>query len=226
IQLHRKWEEDYLERHAKSSGCKAKEGQRSIYNFFKPTNNQLASSDEEWDSDIYNNMDDDDLLQIDETDEAEEVNDDTLALTILTNNESLSDRQKSKKRLICQGLQSEQISDYIKRTPAQFGGSRRIEVVAREIFPKLFFQKFSRKKLNYDQKQKLNRALYAESTWQIDRNSNAVRAKTCSGIAEKGDICNECRYIRFDKNLYIPKVITKIKTSNGIAKTVRAYLLQ
>ncbi|CAG8714368.1 15758_t:CDS:1, partial [Cetraspora pellucida] len=69
-------------------------------------------------SDIYDNMDDADLLQIDETDKAEEVNNDTLALTILINNESLSDRQKSKKCLICQGLQFEQISDYIKYTPA------------------------------------------------------------------------------------------------------------
>ncbi|CAG8724702.1 10159_t:CDS:1, partial [Cetraspora pellucida] len=56
-----------------------------------------------------------------EMDEAEEVNNNTLALTILTNNELLSDRQKSKKYLICQGLQSEQISDYIKCTSVQFG---------------------------------------------------------------------------------------------------------
>ncbi|CAG8578144.1 13189_t:CDS:2, partial [Gigaspora margarita] len=55
------------------SGYKAKEGQRSIYNFFKPINNQLGSDKEEteWDSDIYNNMDNNDLLQIDETDEIE-----------------------------------------------------------------------------------------------------------------------------------------------------------
>ncbi|POG76832.1 hypothetical protein GLOIN_2v1768525 [Rhizophagus irregularis DAOM 181602=DAOM 197198] len=36
IKLNRRYEEDYLNRHAKSSGCKAKEGQRTIYNFFKP----------------------------------------------------------------------------------------------------------------------------------------------------------------------------------------------
>ena len=89
------------------------------------------------------------------------------ATTISTNDESSSN---VKKRSICQGLQSEQISSYINRTPAQFGGSRRVEIVACELFPKLFPKKFSRKKLNHEQKRKLNRALYAESTWQIDRN--------------------------------------------------------
>ncbi|CAG8837347.1 39737_t:CDS:1, partial [Gigaspora margarita] len=55
------------------SGCKAKEGQRSSYNFFKPINNQLGSNNEKMNSsDIYNNMDNYNLLQIDETDEIEE----------------------------------------------------------------------------------------------------------------------------------------------------------
>ena len=172
IKLNRKWEEDYLNRHAGSSGCKAKEGQRSIYNFFKPTKSQrIESSDDEWDSDIYDDMDDDDLLQIDEAEEGE-INEDVD--TLLTDDEFLSDTNKSGKRLICKGLQSEQISNYIKRTPAQFGGSRRVEIVACELFPNKFPKKFSRKKLNYEQKRKLNRALYAESTWQIDQNSKLV----------------------------------------------------
>ncbi|CAB5371538.1 unnamed protein product [Rhizophagus irregularis] len=102
---------------------------------------------------------------------------------------------------MCKGLRSEQISSYIKRTPAQFGGSRRIENIACELFPRFLGKSFSRKKLNFEEKRKLNRTLYAESVWQIDRSCNSVRSKTCSGYAEHGNICNECCYIRSDKRL-------------------------
>lgn len=170
IKLNRKWEEDYLNRHAESSGCKVKEGQRSIYNFFKPAQSQhsIENSEDEWSSDVYDNMDDDDLLKIDEA-EDDQIDD----VDPLSTDDDLPNN--TKKRLICKGLQSEQISNYIKRTPAQFGGSRRVEVVACELFPKLFSnKKFSRKKLNHEQKRKLNHVLYAESTWQIDRNSKSL----------------------------------------------------
>src|SRR3954454_2495341 len=68
ITLNRKWEEDYLDRHARHSGCKADEGQRTIYNWFKPKEVESIEieEEEEYDSDIYDNMDDDDLIQIDE----------------------------------------------------------------------------------------------------------------------------------------------------------------
>ena len=172
IKLNRKWEEDYLNRHIQRSGCKADKGQRTIYNWFKPIEvkpvNQVEEEEEEYDSDVYDNMDDDDLIQVDEVNENDQ-NQEILAINI----EETSDntRNAKKQKLICMGLQSEEISKYIKRTPAQFGGSHRIEVVARELFPNLFSQKFSRKKLNSKQKRQLNHALFAESIWQIDRPS-------------------------------------------------------
>lgn len=53
IKLNRRYE-DYLNHHAKSSGCKVKEGQRTIYNFFKPIQiENMESSEDEFDSDIY-----------------------------------------------------------------------------------------------------------------------------------------------------------------------------
>ncbi|CAG8467142.1 15741_t:CDS:2 [Cetraspora pellucida] len=107
------------------------------------------------------------LLQVDEAEEVE-MNNNILALAI---SKLLSDKIQFKKSSVCQDLQSEQILNYIKCTLAQFGGLCCIKVVACKMFPKLFFQKFNRKKLNYNQKQKLNCALYAESTWQIDQNT-------------------------------------------------------
>src|SRR5687768_13410371 len=70
IKLNRCYEEDYLNHHVKNSGCKAKSGQRTIYNFYKPVQvENVENSEEEFDSDIYDHMDDDDLLQVDEYDD-------------------------------------------------------------------------------------------------------------------------------------------------------------
>lgn len=158
-----------MNRHAKSSGCKAKKGQRSIYNFYKPATQpeNAESSEEEFDSDVYDNMDEDDLLQVDEIDN----DDNNISIPPLITKNNKKQIHQLKKRQVCCGLQSEQISLYIKHTPAQFGGSRRIETIAHELFPRLVSKKFSRKKLNYEEKRKLNWTLYAESTWQVDRTS-------------------------------------------------------
>ncbi|RIA94515.1 hypothetical protein C1645_817881 [Glomus cerebriforme] len=53
IKLNRCYEDDYLNSHSRSSGCKAKAGQRIIYNFYKPVQVENAeSSEEEFDSDV------------------------------------------------------------------------------------------------------------------------------------------------------------------------------
>ncbi|EXX58814.1 hypothetical protein RirG_194570 [Rhizophagus irregularis DAOM 197198w] len=169
---------DYLNRHVANSGCKSKEGQRSIYNYFKPiekTNEDSREDDENWDSDIYDNMDEDDLLQIDEIEDEENDN----VPSLININEDISNITKSNKRLICHGLQSEQISMYIQRTPVQFGETRRIETIARDLFPNLIFK----------------------SVWQIDRSENCVHAKTCTGFAERSNICNDCNSLHLNKNL-------------------------
>ncbi|RHZ50174.1 hypothetical protein Glove_504g4 [Diversispora epigaea] len=72
-------------------------------------------------------------------------------------------------------LRSQRIRYYIERTPAQVGGARRIEVIGKELFPLLFVDKFSQKKLNISQKRKLNRQIYTETEWKIDREINHVR---------------------------------------------------
>lgn len=49
-----------------------------------------------------------------------------------------------------------------------------------------------------------------------------MRAKTCSGFAEKGDICNECRCIRSDKNL-CNRILIKTPLSKNIKFTPKFY---
>ncbi|RIA79014.1 hypothetical protein C1645_841777 [Glomus cerebriforme] len=162
IKFNRHYEEDYLNHHAKSSGCKAKKGQRMIFNFYKPAVQveDMESSEEEFDSNVYDNMDDDDILRVDE------------------------------------GFQSEQISLYIKHISAQFGSSRRVELIACELFPKFLGKnEVLSKKLNYEEKKKLNRTLYAESVWQIDRVYNSVCSKTCTGYAEYVPLPDNVKFI-------------------------------
>ena len=144
-------------------------------NFYKPVSkskklkqdneNDCVSSAEKWESDDDKGMDDDDLFRVDETDEiqAEYEEEEDLSseddMIVPSNN----------KRKPCPGLSSKEIRKYISHTPAQFGGTRRVEVIAKELFPNLFSTKFSRKKLNHSQKHRLNRQLYSEAVWKIDR---------------------------------------------------------
>jgi hypothetical protein len=113
IKLNRHWEEDYLNRHVKSSSCKAKENQRIMYNFFKLISKKIEqedaeSSDEEYNSDFYENLDDDDLLQVDEINSKDETP------NLSTDDENITQHSLSKKRQTCVGLQSAQISLYVK----------------------------------------------------------------------------------------------------------------
>jgi transcription initiation factor IIF auxiliary subunit len=102
IKLNRRYTEDYLNRYIANSGCKVKKGQRSIYNYFKPIEktNEDSKDNENWDSDIYDNMDEDDLLQIDEIEDEENDN----VPSLININEDISNLTKSNKRLICHDL--------------------------------------------------------------------------------------------------------------------------
>ncbi|CAB4486808.1 unnamed protein product [Rhizophagus irregularis] len=94
----------------KRSGCKADEGQRTLYNWFKPTE-VVVEEKEEYDSDVYDNMDEDDLIQIDERNE--DQNQEFSSIEILNVN-----AKNPPKKYYCIGLRSAEISKYIQRTLA------------------------------------------------------------------------------------------------------------
>ena len=85
--------------------------------------------------------------------------------------------QKNQKRICCSGLRSQKIRYYIEQTPAQVGGTRCIEIIGKELFPSLFTEKFTRKKLSHAQKRKLNRQIYSEAEWKIDRDGKLTFIK-------------------------------------------------
>ncbi|CAG8855876.1 10686_t:CDS:2, partial [Gigaspora margarita] len=51
---------------------------------------------------------------------------------------------------------------------------------------------------------------------------NAVRAKTCTGFAKKGNICTECSSIRYNQNLY-NKIAQPLPSSNNTKFTPKHY---
>src|SRR5436190_16021036 len=169
IKLSRKWDEDYINRHVRSKACKRVESQKTLYDYFNNTKKHDDSSDEEWEdwgSEVEDAMDDDDIIDIDESEENENSN-----INIdFDCNENIDLNRKG----ICIGLRSAKISAYIDRTPASFGGSRRVEIIAKEIWGNKFKKGFSRKKLNPKEKRILNRQIYSESKWFIDRQSKNI----------------------------------------------------
>lgn len=177
IKLSRKWDEDYINRHARSKGCKRDEGQKTLYHYFNTPKKHQDNNDsdeewEDWSSEVEDAMDDDDIIGVDECDEEDEISDFTIDIDIDDYDEKIS--SFSNKRRTCSGLRSANISSYVDRTPANFGGSRRVEVIAKEIWGDKFKKGFSRKKLNSREKRILNNQIYAESTWFIDRESNIL----------------------------------------------------
>ena len=74
------------------------------------------------------------------------------------------------KRKPCQGLSGGKYQQYIERTPIEVGGTRRREVIAKELFPITSEYRFNR--LSKDQKLEFNRQYRAESKWIIDRIGN------------------------------------------------------
>ncbi|CAG8746725.1 32688_t:CDS:2 [Gigaspora margarita] len=175
IKLGRRYDEIFLNIYVNSKGCLAKQGVRSILNYFKLIpkskkikNDDSISSAEEWESDDDKKMDDDDLFKIDKINDVE--ND--CESEVLSNDDMIIPSNNKQKP--CSGLRSSIIREYISHTAAQFGGTRRIEVIAKEIFPNLFPKEFSCKKLDYSQKHQLNCQLYAEAVWKIDCDCNKI----------------------------------------------------
>ncbi|EXX72654.1 hypothetical protein GLOIN_2v1783058 [Rhizophagus irregularis DAOM 181602=DAOM 197198] len=155
-------------------------------------------------------MDDDDIITVDENEV--EINGKRNA-----NIEIISPaitNKTGRKRKSCLGLCSDLIAKYVNRTLAYYGGACRVEVIAKEMYPEKFPNKFTRKKLKPSQKRALNWKIYVESRWRIDKDCNAVRAKKCTGYSDSGKtICHECYTLKYDPisahRLTIPKSAPK-----------------
>ena len=112
IKLSRKWDEDYINRHARSKGCKRDEGQKTLYHYFntsiKHKNNDDSDEEwEDWSSEVEDAMDDDDIIDVDECEE-DEISD---FIVDIDYDENIG--SSSNKRGVCSGLRSAKISAYV-----------------------------------------------------------------------------------------------------------------
>ncbi|PKK61789.1 hypothetical protein RhiirC2_791298, partial [Rhizophagus irregularis] len=79
IKLSKKWDEDYINCHIRSKGCKRVEGQKIIYDYFNVTNKKCNDNDsdeewKDWDSEVEDAMDDDNIIGINERSEDDNSN--------------------------------------------------------------------------------------------------------------------------------------------------------
>lgn len=136
IKLSKKWDEDYINRHARSKGCKWDENQKTLYHYFntprKHKNDDFDEEWEDWSSEVEDAMDDDDIIGVDECDEEDENSDYCTIDIDIDYDENIN--SFSNKRRACSGLHSANISTYVDRTPANFSGSYHIEVITKEIW--------------------------------------------------------------------------------------------
>ncbi|CAJ0862023.1 17572_t:CDS:2, partial [Entrophospora sp. SA101] len=70
---------------------------------------------------------------------------------------------------ICKGLCDLEYIDYVINSPANFGGGKKLEIIAKQLFPQKFLanKSFSRRKLSKSELQEFKRALKAEATWPL-----------------------------------------------------------
>ena len=96
----------------------------------------------DWKSKVEDIMDGDDIITIDENDKKmnEEGNVNIEIINLETN-------QTGRKRKPCLGLHSDLIAKYVDRIPASYGEAHRVKVIAKEMYPKKFSHKFTRKRL-------------------------------------------------------------------------------
>jgi len=74
------------------------------------------------------------------------------------------------KRKPCQGLSDGKYQQYIERTPVEVGGTRRREVIAKDLFPGV--SKLHSKHLSKEQTTEFNKKYRAEAKWIVDRIGN------------------------------------------------------
>lgn len=105
---------------------------------------------------------------------------------------------------MCQGLNDSDYINYIISSPASFSGSKKPEVVAKELFPEKFSENvsFSRKKLGNKERREFEKALESEATWRLDREALAVYHMQCKTKTNNiSAICNKCEQLKSNKHL-------------------------
>jgi len=95
----------------------------------------------------------------------------------------------------CSGLTDEKYHNYILLSPSQYGGGRRVDIVAYELFPEKFQKQknYSWNALDKDQRMLLQRTLLAFYQWKLDKEVVAIFSTKCLNFTtNRSGICDNC----------------------------------
>ncbi|RIA84770.1 hypothetical protein C1645_404492 [Glomus cerebriforme] len=110
------------------------------------------------------------------------------------------------KQISCIRLRDKEHLKYLQRIGGiiHYGGASRVEVLAKELFPKKFDKNFSWKRLTNNKKIKLENELVARAKWRNDFNSNCIRSVKCEIITTNREkICKKCMKLNSDRILRV-----------------------
>jgi hypothetical protein len=113
------------------------------------------------------------------------------------------------KKVACKGLYEEKYRNYVLNSPAEFGGSTRPDIAAKELFPEIVKTKLRLKSLGKTKCDELKNYLRAHAVWILDKTSISVRSKMCENftVRESG-ICDKCDELR--RNNRLNQAINKV----------------
>jgi len=97
----------------------------------------------------------------------------------------------------------------VLNSPAEFGGSTRPDIAAKELFPETAKTKLRLKSLGTTKRDELKNYLRARAVWILDKITISVRSKMCENftVRESG-ICDKCDKLR--KNNRLGQAINKV----------------
>ncbi|RIB25477.1 hypothetical protein C2G38_469931 [Gigaspora rosea] len=125
---------------------------------------------------------------------------------------------------MCQGFNDSEYVNYIISSPASFGGGKKPEIVAKELFPEKFPENvsFTRKKLNNNERKEFERALESEATWRLDREVLAIFHMQCEKkTSNESSICNKCEQLKSNKRLN--EALKAKRATNSTIKYIPRY---
>ncbi|CAB4379380.1 unnamed protein product [Rhizophagus irregularis] len=107
--------------------------------------------------------------------------------------------------------------------PAEFGGSIRPDIAAKELFPEIVKANLRLKSLGKMRCADLKNYLRAHAIWILDKTTLSVRSKTCENFTTReSSICDECDKLR--KNSRLNQATKKVSTGKNIRFIPKWYL--
>ncbi|PKC04566.1 hypothetical protein RhiirA5_422046 [Rhizophagus irregularis] len=106
------------------------------------------------------------------------------------------------KNVACKGLFEDKYREYVLNSPAEFGGSIRPDIAAKELFPEIVKANLRLKSLGKMRCADLKNYLRTHAIWILDKTTLSVRSKTCENFTTReSSICDECDKLRKNSRL-------------------------